>query len=102
MDAVISIIASIFGIIGTVSSIHFQRKTKKIEAKMSKFDWQDIELGVEALCKEISSDFNPELILCATTGAAGIVANLFYLLSDKYIPVIYGSSKNAVTNLLFQ
>lgn len=93
MDAIISIIASIFGIVGTISSIYFQRKTKKIEAKMSKFDWQDIELGVEALCKEISSDFNPELILCASTGAAGIVANLFYLLSDKYIPVIYGSSK---------
>lgn len=35
--------------------------------------------------------------MCASTGAVGIVANLYYLLSDKYIPIIFGSSKKTGT-----
>ena len=97
LEALVSIISSLFGIVGTVSSFHFQKKSKNVEKRLNRFTWHDIESGVNVLNKKISSNFEPEIVLCASTGAAGIVANLYFLLTDKYIPVIYGSSKKIGT-----
>lgn len=97
IEAIVSIIASLFGIVGTLSSFYFQKKSKKLKRKLNKFSWEDINLGVSVLSRKISEEFEPEVVLCASTGAAGLVANLYFLESDKYIPVIYGSSKKIGT-----
>lgn len=40
------------------------------------------------MSKKIAKDFEPEIIMCSSTGASGIVANLYFLTSDKFIPII--------------
>lgn len=67
LEALVSIISSLFGIVGTVSSFHFQKKSKNVEKRLNRFTWHDIESGVNVLNKKISSNFEPEIVLCAST-----------------------------------
>lgn len=97
MDAIVSIISSIFGIIGTLLSVYFGRETRKIKTKLNRFYWSDIETGVDALVKRISKEYDPEIVLCSSNGASGIIANLYLVKNDNYIPIIYGNQKKTGT-----
>lgn len=93
----ISVFSSIFGIVATVISIILERKNRKLRSKLSKFTWQDIQLGVDHLVKE-TNDFCPDFVLAPSNGASGIVANLYLVKMDRYIPIMYGNHKKMGDN----
>lgn len=92
MEAIISILSSVFELLASASSF-FSRKIKQSGRKIRKFTWQEIEIGVMTLSRRISKDFEPEVIMCSSTGASGIVANLYFLTNEKFIPILWGNHR---------
>lgn len=92
MEAIISLISSVFELLVSVSAF-FSKRIKRSGKKVKKFTWQEIELGVVMLSRKIAQDFEPEVIMCSSTGASGIVANLYFLTNDKFIPILWGNHR---------
>lgn len=91
VEGILSIIASLLGIGEGVSSLIY--KPQKNGKRNIHLKWEDVQNGVEDLSNKVFKDFSPELIMCSSTGASGIIANLFFLTHDKYIPTIFGNHR---------
>lgn len=97
MESFITVTSFIIGIVSFIVSLYFSIKTKKLEAKISRFRWEDVDIGITELARQ-SKDFDPEVILIQSGGAGGIVGNLYLVKCEKYIPIIYGNEKKTGKN----
>jgi hypoxanthine phosphoribosyltransferase len=75
MDA-INIISFVIGVAGLIGTLYFGLKSNALQRKLRRFEWNDVEDGVQHLNKEITKRFDPELILTISAPGA-IVTNLF-------------------------
>jgi hypoxanthine phosphoribosyltransferase len=86
---VFNIISLAIGVAGLFGTLYFGLKSVYLQRKIRRFEWEDVEVGVRHLNNEISSRFNPELILTISAPGA-IVANLFVTHRSKITPVYVG------------
>ena len=56
--------------------------------------WQEIQTGVDYLVKK-TKNFCPDIVLAPSNGASGIIANLYLVKHDEYIPLLYGNHKKS-------
>ena len=79
----------LFGVITFLSflfMIYYQRVNKKLYRQRYTYSWDDILQGVHKLYNYSRIRiFNPDVIV-SFSGAAGVVANLFLLLTEKRLP----------------
>lgn len=83
------LISLVIGVAGLIGTLYFGLKSAYLQRKIRRFEWDDVEIGVKHLNKEISSKFNPELILTISAPGA-IVTNLFVTHRSEITPVYVG------------
>jgi len=84
--SILNLISLVIGIAGLLGTLYFGLKSIYLQRKIKRFEWGDIEAGVRYLSKEVSSRFDPELILTISAPGA-IVANLFVTHRSEITPV---------------
>lgn len=86
-NSFIAFTSFLIGLIGTASSFYFYYKTEEMKRKIKRFEWDEIELGVQYLAKEVLINFKPEFILSLSFGG-NIITSLLHKYSDKVIPIV--------------
>lgn len=89
----VSIASLILAVGGVAVAVYFGLENRRLQRRLRRFTWHDIEAGVKYLSARIERDFKPDLILCSSPGSVGIVANLYVTYIDRFIPLYLGVSK---------
>jgi len=87
--AYLNVLSLVLGIAGLMGTLYFGMKSIYLQRKIRRFEWDDVEIGVKHLNKEISRRFVPELILTISAPGA-IVTNLFVTHRSEITPVYVG------------
>jgi hypothetical protein len=87
--AYLNVLSLVLGMAGLMGTLYFGMKSIYLQRKIRRFEWDDVEIGVKHLNKEISRRFVPELILTISAPGA-IVTNLFVTHRSEITPVYVG------------
>ncbi|MBD0297305.1 MAG: hypothetical protein ICV84_19260 [Flavisolibacter sp.] len=87
-NSFVAFVSFLIGLIGTSSSFYFYYKSEELKRKIKRFEWNEIELGVQYLSKKVLNQFNPDVILAISHGGS-IVANLLHKYADRIIPILH-------------
>jgi hypothetical protein len=68
-------ISILIGAFGIIVSIYYGIKSKRLESKIRRFEWRDIELGTEFIANRAIKIFNPDVILTVSMPGT-IIASL--------------------------
>lgn len=89
----LTIISLAVGVIAVIVAGYFGLENRRLQRRLRRFTWYDIESGVKHLVAKIEPDFQPDMILCSSAGSVGIVANLYLTYVQRFIPLYLGVSK---------
>ena len=89
----LTIISLIIGVLAIAVAGYFGLENRRLQRRLRRFTWYDIEAGVKHLVAKIESDFQPDMIICSSAGSVGIVANLYLTYVERFIPLYMGVSK---------
>ncbi len=92
----ITFISIMIGILGIFGTFYFGLKSLYLQRKIKRYEWKDIEIGIEELSKKIFNNFNPDVLL-SLSGPGSIIANLMLTKTAKYIPLYVGISRKINT-----
>ena len=74
MNLVLTIIFGVIGLVGVILTVHFGRKSARLERERKSINWSDVQLAASDLAEKIRhSGFLPSLIL-APGARGGIIA----------------------------
>lgn len=83
--AVLTIFSLLVGIAGLVGTIYFGIKSAKLERKVKRYSWHDVEHGVDFIRKQSFQNFLPDLIITVSIPGR-IVADLLAIRSMDITP----------------
>ncbi|MFE3846179.1 phosphoribosyltransferase family protein [Thermoplasmatota archaeon] len=89
---IVTYISIIIGILGIIGTFYFGFKSVYLQQKIKKYDWKDVEIGIEEISNKIFKKFQPDVLL-SLSGPGSIVANLMLTKTAKFIPLYVGISK---------
>ncbi|WP_156500010.1 hypothetical protein [Ectothiorhodospira sp. BSL-9] len=80
------ILGLVIGVAGIIASVFFGVKAKKLEERIRRFTWQDVENAVEYIYQKGISEYKPDRIL--TVSAPGCtIASLLMAKKGVYLPL---------------
>lgn len=89
-DKMLSWVFGIVGLAGVLLTIHYGRKSARLEREKVTLTWTDLRIAVDDIAKEITnSSFVPDLIF-ALSGRGSIVAHLLSQELETEVPVLVG------------
>ena len=88
---IIGVVGVVVGIVGVAIAVYFGRKSLRLEHKIRRFDWEDVEHGVRWLRNQLI-DFRPDLLL-SISGPGSIVSHLLVSRASIRVPVYTAVSR---------
>jgi hypoxanthine phosphoribosyltransferase len=90
MGDLLTIVFGLIGVVGVGFTIHYGRKSARLDRERKSLSWSDVQLAADDLAEEIhKSGFNPELIL--SPGArGGVIAEFVAHHTEASVPVLVG------------
>ncbi len=89
---IVNIISIIIGLLGIIGTFYFGLKSLRLQRKLRRFDWKDVEAGIEELSRKIFNEFEPDAML-SLSGPGSIIANLLLTKTAKFVPLYLGISR---------
>lgn len=87
------------GLIGVLVSIYFGVKAKRLERRIKRYSWADIESGISFLANHAFSEFSPDVILTVSMPGT-IVASLMLAKRAIFLPCLMASPFKVTGNNL--
>jgi len=86
---ILSIVSSLVGLVGLGGTVYFGLEARKLQKRLRRFEWSDVEVGVKQLVRKVKGQLDPDIIL--TISALGaIVAGLFIVHRPELTPLYSG------------
>src|SRR4051794_36884133 len=86
-----NLISLTLGVAGVAGTIYYGRKALRLEKKLRRFDWIDIESGIRFLMTKTSGLKSYDMMVCVS-GPGAIISNLLIARSERNVPLYAGIS----------
>jgi hypoxanthine phosphoribosyltransferase len=84
---ILTISFGLISVLGIILSAYFYQKSKQYSKERFRYEWADIQHGVERLLRSIAkTKYRPDVII-HSAGSPAIVANLAMILLDRFVPI---------------
>jgi hypoxanthine phosphoribosyltransferase len=84
-----NVVSLIVGLVGLGGTLYFGLKSTKLQKRLRRFEWSDVEIGVKYLAKKAKTLPDPDIIL-TISAPGGIVASLFVIHRPELTPLYSG------------